>query len=62
MNLGFGDFKYYNFCRFFSQLLNGFGLQTGPLLLNVVLVGISFYTFSWPVIDIYLKIKAEYNF
>ncbi|MFV8362101.1 MBOAT family O-acyltransferase [Flavobacterium sp. ZT3P35] len=68
MNLGFlGIFKYYNFfADSFSQLLNGFGLQTSPLLLNVVLpVGISFYTFHGLsyVIDIYLKrIKAEYNF
>ena len=68
MNLGFlGIFKYYNFfADSFSQLLNGFGLQTSPLLLNVILpVGISFYTFHGLsyVIDIYLKrIKAEYNF
>jgi alginate O-acetyltransferase complex protein AlgI len=68
VNLGFlGVFKYYNFfADSFSHLLNGFGLQTSPLLLNVVLpVGISFYTFHGLsyVIDIYLKrIKAEYNF
>jgi alginate O-acetyltransferase complex protein AlgI len=68
INLGFlGIFKYYNFfADSFSQLLNGFGLQTSPLLLNVILpVGISFYTFHGLsyVIDIYLKrIKAEYNF
>jgi D-alanyl-lipoteichoic acid acyltransferase DltB (MBOAT superfamily) len=68
VNLGFlGIFKYYNFfADSFSQLLNGFGLQTSPLLLNVILpVGISFYTFHGLsyVIDIYLKrIKAEYNF
>ena len=68
VNLGFlGIFKYYNFfASSFSELLNGFGLQTSPLLLNVVLpVGISFYTFHGLsyVIDIYLKrIKAEYNF
>jgi alginate O-acetyltransferase complex protein AlgI len=68
MNLGFlGIFKYYNFfASSFSELLNGFGLQTSPLLLNVILpVGISFYTFHGLsyVIDIYLKrIKAEYNF
>lgn len=68
VNLGFlGVFKYYNFfaCSF-SDLLNGFGLHSSPLLLNVVLpVGISFYTFHGLsyVIDIYLKrIKAEYNF
>jgi alginate O-acetyltransferase complex protein AlgI len=68
MNLGFlGIFKYYNFfASSFSELVNGFGLQTSPLLLNVILpVGISFYTFHGLsyVIDIYLKrIKAEYNF
>jgi alginate O-acetyltransferase complex protein AlgI len=68
INLGFlGIFKYYNFfASSFSELLNGFGLQSSPLLLNVVLpVGISFYTFHGLsyVIDIYLKrIKAEYNF
>jgi D-alanyl-lipoteichoic acid acyltransferase DltB (MBOAT superfamily) len=68
VNLGFlGVFKYYNFfAASLSQLLNGVGLQTSPLLLNVILpVGISFYTFHGLsyVIDIYLKrIKAEYNF
>ncbi|MDI1303526.1 MAG: MBOAT family protein [bacterium] len=68
VNLGFlGIFKYYNFfASSFSELLNGFGLHSSPLLLNVVLpVGISFYTFHGLsyVIDIYLKrIKAEYNF
>ena len=68
INLGFlGIFKYYNFfADSFSHLLNGFGLQTSPLLLHVILpVGISFYTFHGLsyVIDIYLKrIKAEYNF
>ena len=68
VNLGFlGVFKYYNFfASSFSELVNGFGLQTSPLLLNVILpVGISFYTFHGLsyVIDIYLKrIKAEYNF
>jgi D-alanyl-lipoteichoic acid acyltransferase DltB (MBOAT superfamily) len=68
VNLGFlGVFKYYNFfADSFSQLLNGFGFQSSPLLLNVILpVGISFYTFHGLsyVIDIYLKrIKAEYNF
>jgi D-alanyl-lipoteichoic acid acyltransferase DltB (MBOAT superfamily) len=68
INLGFlGLFKYYNFfADSFYQLLNGFGLQASPLLLNVVLpVGISFYTFHGLsyIIDIYLKrIKAEYNF
>ena len=68
INLSFlGFFKYYNFfASSFSELLNGVGLQSSPLLLNVVLpVGISFYTFHGLsyVIDIYLKrIKAEYNF
>ncbi|UFH35706.1 MBOAT family O-acyltransferase [Flavobacterium acetivorans] len=68
VNLGFlGIFKYYNFfAASFSELLNGFGLKTSPLLLNVILpVGISFYTFHGLsyVIDIYYKrIKAEYNF
>tara|TARA_R110000868_G_scaffold14457_5_gene67356 strand:- start:6349 stop:7782 length:1434 start_codon:yes stop_codon:yes gene_type:complete len=68
INLSFlGVFKYYNFfASSFSELLNGVGLQSSPLLLNVVLpVGISFYTFHGLsyVIDIYLKrIKAEYNF
>jgi len=67
-NIGFlGIFKYYNFFAFsFSEALNGIGLQTSPLLLDVILpVGISFYTFHGLsyVIDIYLKrIKAEYNF
>ena len=68
VNLGFlGIFKYYNFfASSFAEFLNGFGLHSSPLLLNVVLpVGISFYTFHGLsyVIDIYLKrIKAEYNF
>lgn len=68
VNLGFlGIFKYYNFfASSFSDLLNGFGLKTSPLLLHVILpVGISFYTFHGLsyVIDIYYKrIKAEYNF
>lgn len=68
VNLGFlGIFKYYNFfASSFSEALNGIGLSTSPLLLNVVLpVGISFYTFHGLsyVIDIYLKrIKAETNF
>ncbi|QZK89636.1 MBOAT family protein [Flavobacterium sp. CHNK8] len=68
INLGFlGIFKYYNFfADSFSQLVNGFGFKTSPLLLHVVLpVGISFYTFHGLsyVIDIYYKrIKAEYNF
>jgi alginate O-acetyltransferase complex protein AlgI len=68
INLGFlGVFKYYNFfAASFSEVLNGIGLKTSPLLLNVILpVGISFYTFHGLsyVIDIYYKrIKAEYNF
>lgn len=68
INLGFlGIFKYYDFfASSFSELLNGLGLHSSPLLLNVILpVGISFYTFHGLsyVIDIYLKrIKAEYNF
>jgi len=68
VNLGFlGIFKYYNFfASSLSEALNGIGLSTSPLLLNVVLpVGISFYTFHGLsyVIDIYLKrIKAETNF
>ena len=68
VNLGFlGVFKYYNFfASSLSEALNGIGLSTSPLLLNVVLpVGISFYTFHGLsyVIDIYLKrIKAETNF
>jgi alginate O-acetyltransferase complex protein AlgI len=68
VNLGFlGVFKYYNFfAASFTELLNGVGIQSSPLLLNVVLpVGISFYTFHGLsyVIDIYLKrIKAEKNF
>jgi D-alanyl-lipoteichoic acid acyltransferase DltB (MBOAT superfamily) len=68
INLGFlGIFKYYNFfASSFASLLSGFGLQSSPFLLDVVLpVGISFYTFHGLsyVIDIYYKrIKAEYNF
>ena len=68
VNLGFlGIFKYYNFfASSLSEALNGIGLSTSPLLLQVVLpVGISFYTFHGLsyVIDIYLKrIKAETNF
>jgi len=68
VNLGFlGLFKYYNFfASSFTELLEGVGLKSSPLLLNVILpVGISFYTFHGLsyVIDIYLKrIKAEYNF
>ena len=68
VNLGFlGIFKYYNFfAASFAELLNSVGVQTSPILLNVILpVGISFYTFHGLsyVIDIYYKrIKAEYNF
>jgi alginate O-acetyltransferase complex protein AlgI len=68
VNLGFlGLFKYYNFfASSFADLLEGVGLKSSPLLLNVILpVGISFYTFHGLsyVIDIYLKrIKAEYDF
>ena len=59
-NLGFlAIFKYYNFFAFsFSEALNTIGLQTSPLLLNVILpVGISFYTFHGLsyVIDIYYR-------
>lgn len=66
-NLGFlAIFKYYNFFAFsFSEALNNIGIQSSPLLLNVILpVGISFYTFHGLsyVIDIYYKrIKAEKN-
>ena len=68
VNLGFlGTFKYYNFfASSFAELLSNIGLQSSPLLLNVILpVGISFYTFHGLsyVIDIYYKrIKAEKNF
>ena len=64
-NLGFlGIFKYYNFFAFsFSEALNNIGLQSSPLMLDVILpVGISFYTFHGLsyVIDIYYKrIKSE---
>jgi D-alanyl-lipoteichoic acid acyltransferase DltB (MBOAT superfamily) len=67
VNLGFlGAFKYYNFfAASFSQALTSIGIQSSPLLLNVILpVGISFYTFHGLsyVIDIYYKrIKAEKN-
>jgi alginate O-acetyltransferase complex protein AlgI len=68
VNLGFlGVFKYYNFfAASFSEIFNGFGLQTNLLLLKVILpVGISFCTFHGLsyIIGIYLKrIKAQYNF
>ncbi len=67
-NLGFLSlFKYYNFFAFsFSEALNSIGIQSSPLLLNVILpVGISFYTFHGLsyVIDIYYKrINPEKNF
>lgn len=66
-NLGFlAIFKYYNFFAFsFSEALNNIGIQSSPLLLNVILpVGISFYTFHGLsyVIDIYYKrIQPEKN-
>ena len=66
-NLGFlAIFKYYNFFAFsFSEALNNIGLQSSPLLLNLILpVGISFYTFHGLsyVIDIYYKrIQSEKN-
>ncbi len=66
-NLGFlALFKYYNFFAFsFSEALNNIGIQSSPLLLNVILpVGISFYTFHGLsyVIDIYYKrIQSEKN-
>lgn len=67
VNLGFlGVFKYYNFfVSSFSQFLSGFGVQSNPWLLNIILpVGISFYTFHGLsyVIDIYKgRIQAERN-
>lgn len=68
INLGFlGIFKYYNFfAQSFSDLLAGFGFQSNPFLLQLILpVGISFYTFHGLsyVIDIYYKrITAQRNF
>jgi len=68
VNLGFlGVFKYYDFFAVsFSKLIEGFGMQANPFLLNLVLpVGISFYTFHGLsyIIDIYKeRIKAERNF
>lgn len=67
INLGFlGVFKYYNFfVASFSDMVEGFGFQPNPPLLEVILpVGISFYTFHGLsyVIDIYKgKIDAEKN-
>jgi alginate O-acetyltransferase complex protein AlgI len=66
-NLGFlALFKYYNFfATSFSEVLNTVGIQSSPLLLNLILpVGISFYTFHGLsyVIDIYYKrIESEKN-
>ena len=66
-NLGFlALFKYYNFfASSFSEVLNTVGIQSSPLLLEVILpVGISFYTFHGLsyVIDIYYKrIESEKN-
>lgn len=59
-------FKYYNFFAFsFSVALNSIGVQSSPILLNVILpVGISFYTFHGLsyIIDIYYKrIQSEKN-
>ena len=68
INLGFlGVFKYYNFfISSFTELIQNFGFNANPLLINVILpVGISFYTFHGLsyVIDIYnKKIKAETNY
>ncbi|PZU81441.1 MAG: membrane-bound O-acyltransferase family protein [Chryseobacterium sp.] len=65
VNLGFlGFFKYYNFfAESFAELFSGFGMQTSPWVLQIILpVGISFYTFHGLsyVIDIYKeRIKAE---
>ncbi len=66
-NLGFlGIFKYYNFfASSFSEIVNNIGIQSSPILLNLVLpVGISFYTFHGLsyLIDIYYKrIPSEKN-
>ena len=59
-----GFFKYFNFfIASFTEVLNGFGLQVNPGVLNILLpVGISFYTFHGLsyVIDIYKnRITAE---
>jgi alginate O-acetyltransferase complex protein AlgI len=68
INLGFlGVFKYYDFfAESFTDLLQDFGFQINPVLLQLILpVGISFYTFHGLsyVIDIYYnRIKAERNF
>jgi alginate O-acetyltransferase complex protein AlgI len=66
-NLGFlAIFKYYNFFAFsLAQALTSIGIQSSPLLLDLILpVGISFYTFHGLsyVIDIYYKrIAPEKN-
>lgn len=68
INLGLlGVFKYYDFfAQSLTDLINGFGFQTNPILLQLILpVGISFYTFHGLsyVIDIYYRrITAERNF
>ena len=68
INLGLlGVFKYYDFfAQSLADLINGFGFQTNPILLQLILpVGISFYTFHGLsyVIDIYYRrITAERNF
>jgi alginate O-acetyltransferase complex protein AlgI len=68
INLGIlAVFKYYDFFAVsFANLLEGFGLKSNPLLLNLILpVGISFYTFHGLsyIIDVYKqRIKAEVNF
>jgi alginate O-acetyltransferase complex protein AlgI len=67
INLAFlGFFKYFNFfIDSFASLLNSFGFETSPNVLNILLpVGISFYTFHGLsyIIDIYKnRIKAEKN-
>jgi alginate O-acetyltransferase complex protein AlgI len=68
INLGFlGVFKYYNFfASSFANLLDGFGFQINPGIIEVVLpVGISFYTFHGLsyVFDIYSrKIQPSEDF
>lgn len=68
INLGFlGVFKYYDFfAQSFADLLYGFGVQTNPFLLKLILpVGISFYTFhglSYVIDNYYKRITAERNF
>lgn len=60
VNLGIlGFFKYFNFFTdSATALLNGFGLETSPAFLNIILpVGISFYTFQTLgyTIDVYRR-------